>query len=77
MNARTEFQIIVGKGGRPAVVAVPYDAFRRMKTGFARGAVPHDVVDRSFERAVSPMAVWREHLARTQAELAAHRHCQA
>ena len=27
MNARTEFQVIVGKDGKPAFVVVPYDQF--------------------------------------------------
>lgn len=30
MNARTEFQVIVGKDGKPAFVVVRYDEFRRM-----------------------------------------------
>ena len=44
MNARTEFQIIVGADGKPAFVVVPYDQFRRMKGGFTRGTVPNEVV---------------------------------
>lgn len=70
MNARTEFQIIVGKDGKPAFVVVPYDQFRRMKGGFTHGTVPNEVVNLSFERGVSPMAAWREHLGHTQAEVA-------
>ena len=31
MNARTEFQVIVGQDGKPAFVVVPYEQFRRMK----------------------------------------------
>jgi DNA-binding XRE family transcriptional regulator len=34
-------------------------------------AVPNEVVNLSFERGVSPMAAWREHLGITQAEVAA------
>ena len=71
MNARTEFQVIVGKDGKPAFVVVPYDQFRRMKGGFAHGSVPNEVVNLSFERGVSPMAAWREHFGFTQAEVAA------
>ena len=70
MNARTEFQVIVGKDGKPAFVVVPYDQFRRMKGGFAHGAVPNEVVNVVFERGVSPMAAWREHLGLTQMEVA-------
>ena len=70
MNARTEFQIIVGKDGKPAFVVVPYDQFRRMKGGFTHGTVPNEVVNVAFERGASPMAAWREHLGLTQAEVA-------
>lgn len=70
MNAPTEFQVIVGKDGKPAFVVVPYDEFRRMQGGFARGAVPDDVVNVVFERGASPMAAWREHLGLTQAQVA-------
>ena len=71
MNARTEFQIIVGADGRPAFVVVPYDEFRRMRGGFTKGTVPDEVVNLSYERGVSPMAAWREHFSLTQAEVAA------
>jgi DNA-binding XRE family transcriptional regulator len=71
MNARTEFQIIVGADGKPAFVVVPYAQFRRMKGGFTHGTVPNEVVHLSFERGISPMAAWREHFGLTQAELAA------
>ena len=70
MNARTEFQVIVGANGKPAFVVVPYADFRKMKASFAQGSVPSDVVNLSFERGVSAMAAWREHLNLTQAEVA-------
>ena len=71
MNARTEFQIIVGADGKPAFVVVPYDQFRRMRGGFTKGTVPDEVVNLAYERGVSPMAAWREHFRLTQAEIAA------
>lgn len=71
MNARTEFQVILGKDGKPAFVVVPYDQFRRMKGGFTPGTVPNEVVNVAFDRGISPMAAWREHLGLTQAEVAA------
>ena len=71
MNARTEFQVIVGADGNPAFVVVPYDQFRRMRGGFTKGTVPDEVVNLAYERGVSPMAAWREHFNLTQAELAA------
>lgn len=70
MNVRTEFQVIVGRDGKPAFVVVPFDQFRRMKGGFAQGTVPDEIVNVVFERGISPMAGWREHLGLTQAELA-------
>ena len=70
MNARTEFQIIVGQDGKPAFVVVPYEQFRRMKGGFTHGTVPNEVVNFAFERGVSAMAAWREHFGLTQAEVA-------
>ena len=71
MNARTEFQVIVGSDGKPAFVVVPYDQFRRMKGGFTHGTVPNEVVNLAYERGMSPMAAWREHFGLTQAEVAA------
>jgi DNA-binding XRE family transcriptional regulator len=70
MNARTEFQIIVGADGKPAFVVVPYAQFRRMNGGFTEGTVPNEVVELSFERGISAMAAWREHIGLTQAEVA-------
>lgn len=70
MNARTEFQIIVGSDGKPAFVVVPYDQFRRMRGGFSKGTVPNEVVNLAYERGMSPMAAWREHFNFTQAEVA-------
>jgi hypothetical protein len=70
MNARTEFQVIVGKDGKPAFVVVPYEQFRRMRGGFTHGTVPNEVVNLAFERGVSPLAAWREHFGLTQAEVA-------
>jgi hypothetical protein len=71
MNARTEFQVIVGADGKPAFVVVPYEQFRRMRGGLTRGAVPNEVVNLAFDRGISPMAAWREHFGLTQAEIAA------
>lgn len=71
MNVRTEFQVIVGADGKPAFVVIPYAQFRRMRGGRARGTVPNDVVNIAYERGVSAMAAWREHLGLTQAEVAA------
>lgn len=72
MNARTEFQIILDSNGKPAFVVVPYAQFgalsRQRKT--THSGVPNEVVHRVFERGLSPMAAWREHLGLTQASIA-------
>jgi DNA-binding XRE family transcriptional regulator len=70
MNARTEFQVILDAAGQPAFVVVPYAQFRRMQAGKVQGTVPHEVVELAFERGISPMAAWREHLGLTQAAMA-------
>lgn len=70
MNARTEFQVIIGKDGKPAFVVIPYDQFRRMQGSLSQGTVPNEVVNASFDQNISAMAAWREHLGLTQAEVA-------
>jgi DNA-binding XRE family transcriptional regulator len=70
MNAHTEFQVIVGANGKPAFVVVPFADFKKMKANFTNGSVPNEVVNLSFERGVSAMCAWREHLGLTQAEVA-------
>ena len=70
MNARTEFQVIVGADGKPAFVVIPYAQFRKLQRSRAREAVPNEVVNITYERGVSPMAAWREHLGLTQVEVA-------
>ena len=71
MNARTEYQVILGADGKPAFVVVPYDQFRRMHGGFSQGSVPNEVVNLAYEQGVSPMAAWRGHFNLTRAEVAA------
>ncbi len=69
MNARINFQTILGEDGKPAFVVVPYNEFRRMSGGFTPGTIPHSVVSAVVDGA-APMAAWREHLLLTQAEVA-------
>ena len=49
---------------------LPCEQFRRMQGGFTHGTVPNEVVNLSFERGVSAMAAWREHIGITQAAYA-------
>ena len=70
MSTRTEFQVIVDADGKPAFVVLPYEQFRRMQGSYTQGSVPNDIVNVVFERGVSPMTAWREHLGLTQVEVA-------
>jgi DNA-binding XRE family transcriptional regulator len=62
--------VILGRDGKPAFVVVPYDQFQRMQGHTTRGTVPNEVVNIAFDRGVSPMCAWREHLGLTKVELA-------
>ena len=70
MNARIDFQTILGTDGQPAFVVVPYADFRRMAGGFTPGTIPHAVVSAEVDGASATKA-WREYLRLTQAEVAA------
>jgi DNA-binding XRE family transcriptional regulator len=65
MNAPTEFQTIFNTDGTPAFVVVPYPEFRRM-TGGSTGTIPNEVVNATFDKDISPVRAWREHLMLTQ-----------
>lgn len=69
MNARINFQTLLGEDGKPAFVVVPIDEFRRM-SGFTPGLVPNEVVNQVMDGTASNMQAWREHLRLTQAEVA-------
>lgn len=70
MNARTNFQTILGEDGKPAFVVVPYAEFRRMAGGFTPGTIPNAVVGMVFDGPMSATKAWREYLRLTQAEVA-------
>ena len=55
MNARINFQTLLGEDGKPAFVVVPIDEFRRL-TGFTPGTVPNAVVNRVFDGEASTMS---------------------
>ena len=71
MNARTDFQVILGEDGKPAFVVVPFAQFQRMSGGFTPGTVPNAVVGLAFDGGMSAVRAWREYLRLTQAEVAA------
>jgi len=70
MNARTDYQVIVGADGKPAFVVIPYEQFRALQGQLKDDAVPNDVVNLAFDRGISSIAAWREHLGLTQTEVA-------
>lgn len=69
MNARINFQTLLGTDGQPAFVVVPYAEFIRMKGGFTPGSIPHAVVSAQVD-GDSAIKAWREYFRLTQAELA-------
>lgn len=69
MNARTNFQTIMGTDGKPAFVVMPYSEFLKLSGTFRTGMIPHAVVSAAVDG--KPMLqAWREYLNLTQAELA-------
>ena len=69
MNARIDFQTILGDDGKPAFVVVPYAQFQRITGGFTPGMIPHAVVSAQVDGA-SAIKAWRQYLRLTQAEAA-------
>lgn len=70
MNARINFQTLLGLDGKPAFVVVPYAQFIRMNGGFTPGSIPHAVVSAQVD-GDSAAKAWREYFNLTQAEVAA------
>ncbi len=69
MNARIDFQTIIGPNGKPAFVVLPYAQFVK-KYQQANALVPNEVVNLAFDNGWSPARAWREHLNLTQAAVA-------
>ena len=69
MNARIDFQTIMGPNGKPAFVVLPYAQFVK-KYQQAHALVPNEVVNLAFDNGWSPARAWREHLNLTQAAVA-------
>ena len=69
MNARIEFQTILGADGLPAFVVLPYAEFMR-RFDPDRDLVPNAVVNLAMDQGWSPARAWREHLGLTQAVVA-------
>lgn len=70
MDAHTDFQIILGKDGKPAFVVLPYEHFKRMGSANSLTTLPNRIVNLSFDKDITPMAAWIEHLGFTQADVA-------
>ena len=69
MNARIDFQTIMGPNGKPAFVVLPYAQFVKTYQQ-AHALVPNQVVNLAFDNGWSPARAWREHLNLTQAAVA-------
>ena len=69
MNARIEFQTILGADGLPAFVVLPYAEFMR-RFDPDRDLVPNAVVNLAMDQGWSPARAWREHLGVAQAAVA-------
>ena len=69
MNARIDFQTIMGPNGKPAFVVLPYAQFVKTYQQ-ANALVPNEVVNLAFDNGWSPARAWREHLNLTQAAVA-------
>lgn len=71
--AHTKLQIINDAQGLPAFVVIPYADYQAMQTqpmiDTANG-VPSAVVCAVFDRGISALKAWREHLELTQSEVA-------
>ena len=69
MNARIDFQTIMGPNGKPAFVVLPYAQFVKTYQQ-ANALVPNEVVNLAFDNGWSPARAWREHLNLTQRAVA-------
>ena len=73
MNAHTEnVQILRDANGHPTFAILPFAQYQALVHGkdkFEPG-IPNAVVNAVFEREISTIAAWREHLRLTQAEIA-------
>lgn len=73
MNALTDgVQILRDAGGHPAFAVLPFAQYQALVSGKpkAEPAIPGKVVDLHFDKGLTPVAAWREHLRLTQAEVA-------
>lgn len=73
MNALTNYQTINDAQGMPAFVVIPYADFQALSENSSidlTDAVPSVVVDAVFDKGISALKAWREHLELTQAEVA-------
>lgn len=74
MNVLIEnVQILRDASGHPAFAVVPFPQYEALVKGKSRDepTIPNAVVNAVFDRGLSVVAAWREHLRLTQAEVAA------
>lgn len=73
MNARIDFQAILGQDGKPEFFVVPAQAFERIRplleAQAVRDSVPQAVVEAHVLHDVPMVKAWREHLGLTQQQV--------
>lgn len=73
MNARIDFQTILGQDGKPEFFVVPAQAFERIRplleAQAVRDSVPQAVVEAHVLHDVPMVKAWREHLGLTQQQV--------
>lgn len=74
MNALINAQIINDDNGLPAFAVIPYAVYQSLLDNKPHvdltNGVPSAVVDAVFDKNISALKAWREHLELTQAEVA-------
>lgn len=69
MKPLTNYQTIMGEGGQPAFVVIPYADFVHSQAFVPKDGIPHAVVDKAID-GMSMLQAWREYLMLTQTEMA-------
>lgn len=73
MNVLTDgVQILRDESGHPAFAVLPFGQYQALLSGRdqIKPTVPNAVVNAVFDREISVISAWREHLRLTQAEVA-------
>jgi len=69
MTIHTDVQIINGLDGKPTFAVIPYSHYLAMSK-LKVPAIPNEVVGKVIKHGMTPIRAWREHLGRTQTDIA-------